>query len=227
MKKLIHSLVALSTFIVGAAIAHAQPAPKILVIDMGTLFDKHYKTEEQGAKLKADEQKAQDELGRLNTEGNAMVEKYKELIEQVQNPALTGEAKSKAQADAQKMGQELQRKQQEVQAFQQNTRATFQQRIQNFRLLMIEEISKLAIDIAKKHGATILLDKSGQTLFGVSNVIYTDPSYDITDEVMKEINKDRPAPSAAPATTPTASSPSAAPSTDSGEAKITLPGQKK
>ena len=57
---------------------------------------------------------------------------------------------------------------------------------------MIEEITKTATEIAKKHGATILLDKSGPTLVGVSNVLYFDPSLDITEEVMAEINKDRP-----------------------------------
>ena len=86
---------------------------------------------------------------------------------------------------------------------------------------MIEEITKVAVDIAKKKGATFLLDKSGPTLVGVSNILYFDPSLDITDEVMAEINKDRPAMTPAPAATSAA--PAAAPaSTDSP--KITVPG---
>ncbi|MFH1500305.1 MAG: OmpH family outer membrane protein [Verrucomicrobiota bacterium] len=69
--------------------------------------------------------------------------------------------------------------------------------MKSFRDLMLEEIGKIATEIAKKKGATILLDKSGPSLIGISNLIYFDPSYDITEEVLKEINKGRPAGSAA------------------------------
>ncbi len=96
MKKSIQSLLALLAFGATALVAQAQPAPKILVVDMAKLYDGHYKTEEQNAKLRGDEQKAQEELEKLNKEGNSLVEKYKELVDQSKNPAATAEAKSKA-----------------------------------------------------------------------------------------------------------------------------------
>jgi outer membrane protein len=218
MKKTIHTLFALSAFGAAALLAHAQPEPKILVVDLAKLYDGHYKTEEQNAKLRGDEQKAQEELDRLNKEGNALVEKYKELVDQSNSPVAATEAKAKAQGEAQKMLEEIRRKQTEVQTFQQNTRNSLQQRIKNFRDLMIEEISKVAVDVAKRKGATLLIDKSGPSLIGVSNVVYSDAGYDITEDVLKEINKDRPAAVAAPA-------PAAAPaSAGSDSPKITLPG---
>ncbi|MEO7597783.1 MAG: OmpH family outer membrane protein [Opitutus sp.] len=219
MNKSIQSLLALAAFGATALFAQAQPAPKILTVDMAKLYDGHYKTEEQNAKLRGDEQKAQEELEKLNKEGNTLVEKYKELVDQSNNPAATADAKSKAQTEAQKLLQDIQRKQGEVQSFQQNTRNSLQQRIQNFRSLMVEEISKTAVEIAKRKGATFLIDKSGPTLIGVSNVLYADTSYDITDEVSKEVNKDRPAGSAA---APAAASKAADPAP--GAPMITVPG---
>lgn len=224
MKKTIQSLFALTAFGAAALVAQAQPAPKILVVDMAKLYDTHYKTEEQNNKLRGDEAKAQEELDRLNKEGNTMVEKYKELADQVNNPAATAEAKAKATAEAQKVMEDIRRKQGEVQSFQQNTRNSLQQRIKNFQALMIEEISKIAVDVAKKKGATLLIDKSGPSLLGVSNIVYVDSSYDITDEVLTEINKGRPATVAAPA--PAAAAPAPA-DTSSDSPKITLPGVKK
>lgn len=225
MKKTIRSLLGLAALSATAAFVQAQPAVKILVVDMAKLYDGHYKTEEQNAKLRGDEQKAQEELDKLNKEGNGLVEKYKEMVDQSNNPAATAEAKSKAQGEAQKLLEQIQRKQQEVQSFQQNTRNSLQQRIQTFRSLMVEEISKTAVDIAKRKGATVLLDKSGPTLIGVSNILYADAAYDITDEVAREVNKDRPATSAAPATAPAATpaAPAAAPKTDDSP-RITVPG---
>jgi outer membrane protein len=225
MKKTIQTLFALSAFGAAALLAHAQPAPKILTVDLGKLFDSHYKTEEQAAKLRGDEQKAQEELDRLNKEGNALVEKYKELADQAGSPVATPEAKTKAQADGQKVLEDIRRKQTEVQTFQQNTRQSLQQRMKTFHDLMLEETSKVAVDIAKRKGATLLVDKSGQTLNGVPSIVYSDPDYDITPDVLKEINKDRPA--AAPASTTSATAPAPAPASSSDSPNITLPGAKK
>lgn len=206
MKKIVFSFVAAALFSAATLTAVAQPAPKILVVDMAKLLDSHYKTEEQNAKLKSDEQKAQDEIERLNKEGNALVEDYKASLEKAKLPALSDAAKSKAETEAQAKLEDIQKKQNQVQNFRAQTQRTFQQRIKTFRDLMLEEIGKIATDIAKRKNATLLLDKSGPSLIGISNIIYYDSAYDITDDVLKEINKTRPAGSvAAPAPTPTSS----------------------
>lgn len=215
--KFIPTISVFAAFALSAAIAHAQPAPKLLVVDMAKLYDSHHKTEEQNSKLRTDEQKAQEEIEKMNKDGNVLVEEYKTLSDQSNNPALTADAKAKSQIEAQKKLEEIQRKKNEISTFAQNTQRSLQQRLQTFRSLMLEEISKTATDVAKRKGATLLLDKAGPTLIGVSNVIYADTAYEITDEVMKEINKDRPAVSAVAVPAPAASASPEAP-------KITVPG---
>jgi outer membrane protein len=217
MKKSIQSLVAVAAIALTTLTTHAQTAPKILVVDLAKLFDNHWKTQEQQAKLKADGAKAQDQIAALQKDGNALVDQFKELDEQSKNPTATAEAKAKAQTDAQKLYDQIQQKRSELNSFAQNTQSTLRQRFETFKTLMIEEITKVAVDIAKKKNATFLFDKSGPTLVGVSNVLYFDPSLDITDEVMAELNKDRPAVTPTPATT------SAAPATTDSPS-ITVPG---
>ena len=218
MKNSLKSLFAVAAFGALALGVSAQPAPKIMVVDMAKLYDTHYKTLEQNAKIQADDQKAQEEVEKMNKEGNALVEEYKTLNDQSQSVALSAEAKSKAQDAAQKKLEQIQNKQREVQTFIQNTRNSLGQRLNTFRSLMLEEITKVVSDVAKRKGATLVLDKAGPTAIGISNVIYTDAAFEITDDVMKEINKDRPASAAAPASAP-ASAPAAAPTSP-----ITVPG---
>jgi outer membrane protein len=143
------------------------------------------------------------------------------LNEQANNPALTAEAKAKAQTDAAKKYEAIQQKQREVQSFVQNTQRSLQTRLQNFRSLMLEEISKTVVEVAKRKGATLVLDKAGPTLIGVSSVIYFDPAYDITEEVAKELAKDKPA---ASPTTPVLNAPAAPTSGSTDTPKITVPG---
>jgi len=216
MKNPIKALSMIATFALASVAVQAQPTPKLLVVDMAKLYDSHYKTEEQNAKLRTDEQKAQEEIERMNKDGNVLVDDYKSLSDQSNNPALTADAKSKSQNEAQRKLEEIQRMKNEIGTFAQNTQRSLQQRLQTFRSLMLEEISKIATEVAKRKGATLLLDKSGPTLIGVSNIIYADSAYEITDEVMKEINKDR------PASSPVAAPAPAAPEADAP--KITVPG---
>lgn len=228
MKNSLKTLLAVAAFSVISLAAQAQPAFKLLVVDLAKLYDNHYKTLEHNAKIQADDAKATEDVDKMNKEGNALVEEYKTLSEKANNPALTTDAKTKAQGEAQKKFEEIQAKQQEIQGFIQNTRQVLQQRFQTFKNLMLEEIGKVAGDVAKRRGATLLLDKSGPSFFGISNVLYTDAGYDITDDVMKELNKDRPA--GAPTAPPAAGTPAAAPApaaTAPSSPGITVPGLKK
>lgn len=226
MKKLLASLCALAALAgLAASPAAAQPTLKVAIVDMAKILDAHHKTEEQNAKLKGDEAKANEELEKINKEGQALVEQLRKLEEDAKNPALSTDAKEKLQGEMRAKIEEIQKKQNEVQSFRGNTQRSLQQRIQNFRKLMFEEISVTVTEVAKKKGATLVLDKSGPSLIGINPVVYADAAYDITEDVQKEIGKGRPAGSPAPAAAPAATKPAAEPAADSG-AKVTFPGSK-
>ena len=200
MNKLLATLLAVTAFAgVSASSSVAQPAPKIVVVDMAKLLDDHPETADQNAKLKGDESKANEELEKLNKEGQDLVNQLKEMEEQGKNPALAADAKEKLQTEMRAKIEEIQRKQNEVQSFRGNTQRSLQQRIQNFRKIMFEKISVTVTEVAKAKGATLVLDKSGFTHIGVSPVVYADAAYDITADVQAKIGKAPAAPAAAPA----------------------------
>jgi outer membrane protein len=219
MKKSLASLLALAASMVLALSAHAQPDPKILTVDIAKVFDNHYEKKAKEAELRDDEQKAEDEMQRLVKEGNDLVDQYKGLVDQSKNPALTPEARAKAEDDGKKKMDEITSKQNELNTFKQNIQRQLQQRIQNIRSVLLDSISKTATDVARRRGATLLLDKSGLSIFGANFLVYADPGYDITDEVIKEVNKDQPVavPGSAGATPP-------APASTDDTPKVTVPG---
>ena len=69
MNKSVKLLVALVALSISGAVAQAQTAAKVLVVDMIKLLDEHYKTQEQKQKLEADAQKAKEEADRLYRAG--------------------------------------------------------------------------------------------------------------------------------------------------------------
>jgi outer membrane protein len=225
MNRTLQSVITTIAFGASALGLSAQPALKIVTVDIGKIFDSHYKTEEQMAKLKDAQSKAQEELERMVKEANQLVEQYKETMDQSKNSLLTAEARTKAEGDAQKMMEDIQRRNSDLQNFRANTQQSLQQRFNNFRSVLLDEISKKVTDIAKAKGATLVVDKSGPSLAGIPSVIYADAAYDITDEVMTAINKDRPpAAAAAPATPAPAPAAPAPAATTTTEPTVTVPG---
>ncbi|MEY2878960.1 MAG: hypothetical protein RLZZ15_1340 [Verrucomicrobiota bacterium] len=212
MKKSVQTLLAVVALGAFSLAASAQPALKLAVVDIAKLYDAHPKTVEYMAKLQEDQKKADDEISAMNTAGNGVVDEYKALVEQSNNPALTADAKGKAQAAAQAKLGEIEKRKGDRDQFFQNTRSSLGQRLQNFRNLMLEDISKVTTDVAKRKGATLVIDKSGPSGWSIPNIIYADAAYEITDDVLAEIKKANPA-----AAAPTAPATSAAPT-------ITVPG---
>lgn len=225
MKKNLASLFAAFALSGAALTASAQSAPKILIVDMAKLLDSHYETEDQNAKLKIDEAKANEEIERIVKDGQAIEEAMKDMQEKASNPAASAEAKAKIEADFRPKAEERQRKLGELNNYRVRTQRVFQERIANFRGIMFEKIGAVVQETAKKKGATLVLDKSGLSNIGLNPVVYADASYDITEEVQKEIAKGRPAnastpaaPTAKPAATP--ASPPRAPAPAAGDAPL-------
>jgi Skp family chaperone for outer membrane proteins len=65
MNRTIKSVLTSIAFGAAALGLAAQPALKVATVDLGKLLEGYYKTEDQLAKLKANEQKAQEELERM------------------------------------------------------------------------------------------------------------------------------------------------------------------
>jgi outer membrane protein len=191
-----------------SASIQAQPALKVLVVDMRKALDSYYKNEDAKAKLNESGQKAQAQLDELTKQMTALSDQVKDLVDQSKNTVLKPEVRAQAEADAQKKIQEYQQRQQDAQRFATNTRAQLQQRANNYNEILLDDIKNAATKIARLKGATLVLDKGGPTLIGTPAVVYADAGYDITDEVLVELNKDRPAPvaPATPALTPSATS---------------------
>lgn len=177
-----------SLALLGATIGlQAQVAVKVVTIDMEQLFEKYYKTEAQQTKLREDEKKAKESIDTMKKDGEALVAQAKELQEQTKSAILSEEARKKAQADFEAKVGEIRQKEGEIQQFMQQVQQSFQKRLGQFQQQAAEEISKVATEIAKKKGATLVLNQGANAV-----VVYADPSFSITEEVLEAINKDRP-----------------------------------
>ena len=192
MKSHLKPLIAILAFALTAAAGSAQTL-KVGIVDMASLFDAHYKTAEKNIVFQEEQERVKAEIARLNGEGLALQEEAQSMAEQLNNPVLSDDAKAKIQQDTQVKVTEMQRKQQEMNQLVTNSSDSLKQRIMNFRTLLMDEISQVAQEIAKRQGINLLLDKSGPSLLGMPAVLYSDDALEITEQVLAEINKNKPA----------------------------------
>ena len=177
----------------------AQPALKIVTIDVEQALQKYYKTELQQTKLMEQQKKGEEMRNSMVKEGEALVAQAKELQEQAQSTLLNDEARKKAEGDLQKKVGEIRAKEAEIQSFSQQTQQQLRALFGQYQQQAVEEISRVATDIAKKKGATLVLNQAA--------VIYVDAGFGITDEVVTALNKDRPAPAISLTTPATSATP--------------------
>jgi len=159
----------------------AQPAPKVFTVDMARAFEAHPQTKTQQAALKADEQKANDTLKKMETDARALAGKLKDQQTKFEDPTVAASQKDAIRVDAQKTAQELQAKQGEAQQLMARTERDMQERAMRSRQQIVGDIAKAAGDVARRKGGTLVYDRG--------TMLYADPAYDITTDVIAEITK--------------------------------------
>ncbi|MBH54462.1 MAG: hypothetical protein CMI18_08965 [Opitutaceae bacterium] len=164
----------------------------IMTVDVGTLYDSYYKTKETADKLQARMDTAKAQLEEMMVAGEVEVEAYKTMMEQAENPALSDSARSEAEQDANVQMEKIRTMQQEVAMFRQSTNNQLTQQQSTQRQFMLEEIKTVILDVSQQKGVDLVLDTSTGVIAGLPPVLYANPDWDYTDEVLEVLNADAP-----------------------------------
>ncbi|MDR0353438.1 MAG: OmpH family outer membrane protein [Opitutaceae bacterium] len=196
----IKTLIAIAAIGTTALLAPAQTL-KVGTIDINKALDGYWKTQEERAVIEQYQQRAREGTEKIVNEGRELAKEFEEAKTRSESAIASEQARKDAAIAAQAMLQRLQEKEQERQQYIANANQTIQNQLESSRRSLLEKITEIASGIAKKKSITLLLEKSNGA---VITVVYSDPGFDITDEVITDLNKDRPATAATGTATGTA-----------------------
>ena len=165
---------------------------RIVVVDLNKIFNDYYKTPIASAKLKETAEGFNKEHQTLVADYQKLVEEVKKLQQEQDKPEYTAavrEEKSKLLKD--KLA-DANKKQQEINEFLQIHKRQLDEQTQRMRQTILKEISEVIQKESRDTGYMLVLDKSGNTLNGVPGVVYGQDSIDITDSIIKILNKNAP-----------------------------------
>jgi len=189
MKKLISGILFFA--LLGLSFASVSAELSVMTVDVESLYKDYYKTKEAEEKLKTRFETAQSQLQEMAASGDAEVEALKTMMEQAQNPALSDSAREQAEQDALAQREKLRSLQQELQLFQQSTTNQLNQQRATQQQFMLEEIKTVILEIAQEKGVDLVFDVSSRAI-GLPSVIYANPAWDATIEVLAVLNADAP-----------------------------------
>ena len=165
-----------------------------MTVDVGILYDGYYKTNEADEKLKGRMETAKAQLEEMNASLEAEIENYKTMLEQAENPVLSDEARKEAENDANLQLEKIRQMQQEVRLYQQNTQNQLSQQQTTQRQFMLEEIKTVVLEVANQKGVDLVFDTSPRVSLGLPSVLFANPIWDATKDVLAILNADAPLP---------------------------------
>jgi|TARA_B110000438_G_C15796542_1_gene643110 Skp family chaperone for outer membrane proteins len=188
MKKTIIAFLALSML---ALSLNAQV--KIATVSIAKCHENYYLTADVNHKIRSTIESLQTEAksrqDALKAESEPLQAKVSEIRD---NPGLSDTAKQEQMSE---LGPEIQAFRAKEAVFQewaqqseQEAEASSTSRNQN----LIEDIKRVVIAVALRDGSQLVLDTSDVLSNGLPPVLYSDPSIDITNKVINELNKDQP-----------------------------------
>lgn len=173
--------------------ASAQtPSGRIVTVDLNKIFNDYYKTPIASAKLKETADSFNKELDDTLTNYKKGIDELNKLREDQDKPEYTAEVREqKRKAVADKLA-ETQKMQRDIDDYRTTHRKILDEQVQRMRQTILKEINDIISKEARDAGYLLVLDKSGNTLNGTPSVVYSQDSLEITDDIIKILNKNQP-----------------------------------
>ncbi|MCH8475305.1 MAG: OmpH family outer membrane protein [Opitutales bacterium] len=183
------SLLVLLSVFAWTSMASANDVPlRVATVNMNYLYENYEVTKNAMRSFQSTEERSRERMQEIMDNLRQLEGRAQELSERMENVALSESAREQAREELTQVMQEGQQKQQDMQAVQRDLQG-LQMRVREHRQLMMEDIKDVVMEIVEEREITLVFDLSGPTALGIPPVIYSDPSYDITEDVEAILNE--------------------------------------
>lgn len=165
---------------------------RIVTVDLNRVFNEYYKTPASTAKLKETAETFNKEQDELLAQFRKLSDELAKLQEDQEKPEYTEEVRAQKRKLVRDKLDQIKAKEQEVQNYRRSHAEILQQQQERVRQGIIKEIQEVIAKEARDLGYLYVLDKSGATFNRIPTIIYSQDSLDITEDILKVLNKNAP-----------------------------------
>ena len=182
-------LLALGSFTTSAADV------KVGLVDLRKVFDGYFKTKDADAKIKEEATTLEKTAKGMLEDYKKANEDYKQLMEAANDAAISSDEKQKRRKSAEDKLLEIRQLEQQVQSYQRQSEATLLEKRRRMRDQILREIRETVVSKAKAAGYSLVLDTAADSVNQTPIVLFTNGENDITEDLVKQLNANAPAPS--------------------------------
>lgn len=174
---------------VGLEQARAQERQgEIMFIDLDSVFTNYYKTKDAEAELKVQADAFKAERDQKISELESLQKDYESLRGQAQSAVLNEEARNTRRAEAEDKLLQIRSIESDIRQREQAAQRRMDEQSRRVRTRLVDEINEIIKNHALTRGYLAIIDYSGNSLNGVPTVIFYNPKYDITAEIIGMLN---------------------------------------
>ena len=173
---------------------------KLATIDLKKVFDSYYKTRQADATLKERASEFDKTRKNMLDDYQTLNERYKKELDSANDQAVSSEEREKRKRLAESTLLEIKKVEADVTAFDRSSRSTLGETQRKFRDNILREIRELISARAKAASITMVVDTAAETPNQTPVFLYASAEYDLTEDVLKQLNAGAPAESAKPET---------------------------
>ncbi len=174
-------------------VAGAQDRLKVAVVNVAKIFAGYYKSKEVAKVVVEARKAAENQIEKRLDDHHRLVEGIARLEKELENPALSGPARTDSQKQRNDEVQKILVQEQETRELRASTDRNLQELNVRLRNQIVEDIMVVVRARVESRHFDLIMNKSAQGAPGRTVVLYANPSLDLTDEIVATLNKDHPA----------------------------------
>ena len=190
------SLLVLGCVLISSTASPAQV--KLATIDLKKVFDNYYKTRQADITLKERAGEFDKTRKGMLDDYQSLNERYKKELDSANDQAVSSEEREKRKRLAESTLLEIKKVEADVTAFDRSSRSTLAEQQRKFRDNILREIRELISSRAKAASVTLVLDTAAETVNQTPVFLYASAEYDLTEDILKQLNAGAPVESAKP-----------------------------
>jgi outer membrane protein len=198
MKNTILAGALISALAFGTMATAQTQSGRIATVDMNRIFNEYYKKPIAEAKLKETADSFTKEHDEMVADYKKAVEELNKLRDDQDKPEYTAEVREQKRKAVQEKLAETQKKQRDIEEYRRSHQKILEDQTLRMRQSIIKEINEVIQKESRDAGYLLVFDKSGSTLNQVPAVIFAQDSLEITDDIVKILNKNAPKAAEAP-----------------------------
>ena len=168
------------------------PSGRIVTVDLNRLFNEYYKTPIELKKLQELRESNSNDESAMLAEYRKLNDELVKLRDESEKPEYTAEVKEQKRKAMTDKLEEVRKSQQDIEEFH-RTHLKAQEEQKALRQgNLLKEINDAIDKIARDAGYLMVFDKSGLTANGMPTILFSQNSADVTDDVLKVLNKNAP-----------------------------------